>query len=336
MRLAETFRLAAGVLWLGVCGGAFAPAAADRLVGDDKSLLVKGNDDTRMRFGGAEVVVDLPAGTEIEAVTSLREQAFVGGTARSPGKGSETELFLGLADRSGLRALPAPPSRAEGASREQAGALVGSRGELAGVAWLEGPTRESFAVKVADWNGTSWSEPVEISAAGPGSQQALTATTLDDGRAMLAWARYDGADDEIVYAVRERGSWSAPRPIGGENRIPDIVPAIVAVPGGALAAWSRYDGHDYRVVTSFWNGRDWSAPAAIGGAGSVFPSAHRTAGGARVLFESARPHGWTVVDLDAGGRKVRSAAVESPSPERPVLVGDELRWAGETRRLRFD
>jgi len=322
---------------LGVLTCAFAPAFAGQLLGDGKSLLVKEGDRYVVASGGAEVAFVPPAHTEVEAVITLDRKALVSGVTKAKAEGSgETELFLGLAERGGLTPLPAPPGRRAGESRQQAVAEVAAGGELAGVAWLEGTKSTSFRVMSSRWSAVSWGEPEEVAPAGPGSQQALAGATLDDGRAMLVWARFDGADDEIVFALCEGGRWSAPRAIAEDNRVPDIVPTVVAVPGGALAAWSRYDGHDYRVLVAKFDGRAWGAPVEVGGAGSVYPSFHRTTGGARLLFESSAPHGWTVTDLDGSGRALRRASLERDSPERPVLVGDDLRWAGESVRLRWN
>jgi hypothetical protein len=201
------------------------------------------------------------------------------------------------------------------------------------VAWLEGTEPASYEVRFAPWSARGWGRPEVVAPRGPGSQQALAAATLDDGRALLVWARYDGIDDEIVASVREGGRWRTPQPIAGDNRVPDIVPSVAAVAGGAVVAWSRFDGREYRVVAARFDGLRWSSPAEIGGAGSLFPTVDGGAGRARVLFETARPHGWSVVELDEQGRALRRAKVEAPSPDRPVLVGDALRWPDEHRAL---
>ncbi|HEX5760898.1 MAG TPA: hypothetical protein VF121_17045, partial [Thermoanaerobaculia bacterium] len=145
-------------------------------------------------------------------------------------------------------------------------------GELAGLAWLEGADGRSLAVRFARWDGERWARPRTVAAPGPGSQTALAAARLADASWLLAWSRFDGADDEVVWsrsAGPEGESWSAPRRIAQDNAVPDVTPALTAVAGGgAVAAWSRYDGEDYRVVTARFDGRGWSAPRAVGPAGS--------------------------------------------------------------------
>ena len=75
----------------------------------------------------------------------------------------------------------------------------------------------------------------------------------------------------------------------------DVVPALVAVPGGALAAWSRFVEGQYRVVVARFGGGGWSEPTAVGEPGSLFPTLTRTERGALLLHQSSRPPGWTVV-----------------------------------------
>jgi hypothetical protein len=215
-------------------------------------------------------------------------------------------------------------------------------GELAGLAWLEGSDLRSLAVRVARWDGDHWTAPLTVAAPGPGSQIALTAATLSDGSWLLAWSRYDGADDEIVW-TRSRGpeadSWTPPRRIAADNRVPDITPALLATPGGALAAWSRYDGENYRLVTARFDGRTWSAPRTVGPAGSVDPTWEGTAGGNSLLLaRTAAPRGWLALEMDASGRPLRSAAVKAAGAERPAVDlspdGATFHWPSSEDQVR--
>jgi hypothetical protein len=105
-----------------------------------------------------------------------------------------------------------------------------------------------------------------------------------------------------------------------DNPVPDITPALVAVGRGALLAWSRYEEGEYRVVVSrFQNGR-WSRPQAAGPAGSLYPTFEPSPeGAARMLFRTAAPRGWSVIDLDATGRAGRGASLAAEESARPVI-----------------
>mgnify|MGYP001598561526 CR=1 FL=1 len=335
--ISHRFRIAAGILLLAALAGAGAPAGADGIWGQEKGLLVKEGGDFRFVVGEASVEVALPANVRIEGVFSLDQQALVSGvTSASPQSADGSELFLGIASAHAWVALPVPGGRRVGVSRENGVPLTTPSDELTGVAWLEGDSRQRNAVKVATWNGSGWGAIEVVAEPGPGSQLALASATLDDGATMLLWSRYDGSDDEIVFSRRVDGRWTEAQPIAADNAVPDIVPAIVAIPGGALAAWSRYDGHDYRVVLARFESGTWSAPEIVGGPGSVYPTFERMSGGARLLFESAQPHGWSVVELEGSGKIRRQTRLDTPARQRPVLVGQTARWADRELPLRWN
>jgi hypothetical protein len=283
--------------------------------------------------------VALPAGVLVEELFALRTTSFL--TARGAGR-DRRDLFLALIDEQGLHALPTPAPGAAG-FRENAVPLTSAGGDLEGLVWLEGGDRQSYAVRHAAWDGMRWSEAGIIAEPAPGSQLAVAATTLADGSSLLVWSRFDGHDDEIVAARFANGRWSAPLPIAADNDVPDITPAIIAVPGGALASWSRYDGHEYRIVIARFDGREWSSPAWAGPPGASEPSFSRAPGGdaaSRKLltFVHARPRGWGVLELSASGRVLRQGAVESTASSRPalaVLSGGrvQLRWAENESEL---
>ena len=218
----------------------------------------------RLATRGGEREVRLPTDVEIEELFALKQGAFL--SARV----AQRDLYLALIDRDGLHALPAPRLGVRQV-RENAVPLASAAGDLAGLVWLEGTDRQSYSVRYAAWDNLRWTEPEEVAGEAAGSQLALAAATLGDGSRLLVWSRFDGQDDEIVAARYENGRWGAARPIADDNSVPDITPAVVAVPGGALATWSRYDGHDYRVVIARFDGRKWSPPTWAGPAGSTEP-----------------------------------------------------------------
>lgn len=295
--------------------------------------------------GESERPVALPASARVEELFPLRRGAFLSALAPVPrpvGHSSPRhDLFLALLDDSGLHPLPSPAAAAgEESARENAVPLVSAAGDLAGLAWLEGADRQTYAVRYAGWDGMSWSEPATVALAAPGSQLALAAATLGDGSRLLVWSRFDGHDDEIVASRYVDGSWSAALAIAPDNTVPDVTPAVIAVPGGALATWSRYDGHDYRVVVSRFDGREWSPALWAGPAGSTAPfltlnATRSDASGkapAWLTFSSARPRGWGVLELDPAGRVLRQGSVVDTPSARPALAalpsGEvRLRWA---------
>lgn len=230
-------------------------------------------------------------GIELGAAVALREGVVAAGT-RALHRG--TELVLLVEEAARVSTLPVPAFRT-GKLRHDPQPLVAG-GELAGLAWLEGIDGRSLAVRFARWDGERWSRPRTVAVPGPGSQTALAAARLADGSWLLAWSRFDGADDEVVWsrsAGPEGESWSAPRRIAADNAVPDVTPALAATGGGgAVAAWSRYDGEDYRVVTARFDGRRWSAPRAVSPAGSFEPRWERAEDGRpQLVFRTALPRG---------------------------------------------
>jgi hypothetical protein len=281
--------------------------------------------------------LDLPPGVSLNAAEPLAAGWLVAGTQPAPGA---RELFLLASRGATLQELSAPP-RAEtdrSLARSEPVPLV-ARGVLRGLAWLEGASRQSLAVRAATWDGTQWSNPFTIAPPGPGSQLALTVAPLADGSWLLAWSAYDGRADTILWSRGHGELWSTPAPIAPAGGMPNITPDLVAASTGAMAVWSRLEAGDYRVVLARFTGAGWQPPVTIGPAGSVFPQfvGQLPGGGGRLLYRTAVPAGWTVVDLDAEGRFLRSARfVTADHPEvteergRPAVEeqpgGVRLRW----------
>jgi len=276
-------------------------------------------------------------GHAVSAVITLDGGWLAAGTQNVA---SGTELLLVRGDGDTVTSLPVPSGRS-GPLRASPVPLIAG-GELAALAWLEGSDLRSLAVRFARWDGERWTAPHTVAAPGPGSQVALTAAPLSDGSWLLAWSRYDGTDDEIVW-TRSRGpeadSWTPPRRIVADNRVPDITPALLATPDGALAAWARYDGENYRLVTAHFDGRTWSPPRTVGPAGSVDPTWEDTAGeNSLLLARTAVPRGWLALETDTLGLPRRSAAVKAASAERPAVDlspdGATFRWPSSEDQVR--
>ncbi|MEO8195575.1 MAG: hypothetical protein ABI689_02510 [Thermoanaerobaculia bacterium] len=304
-----------------------------------------------LRTASGERPLTLPAGVEVEELFALRQRAFLSGRQAperpAPGDAPRRDLYLALLDAEGLHALPTPAADPDGGRlRENAVPLASNAGELAGLVWLEGADRQSYAVRAATWDGLGWSATATVAGAAPGSQLALSGATLADGSQLVVWSRFDGQDDEIVFSRLAGGRWSAALPLAADNAVPDITPAVVAVPGGALATWSRYDGHDYRVVLSRFDGQKWSAPAWVGAAGSTYPTllpaeraeraAQSTGAAAWLTYATSSRRGWAVVELDADGHALRRGEVADAPAARPALAAQppgeiRLLWATSAR-----
>lgn len=218
-----------------------------------------------------------------------------------------------------VKELPAPPV-ADAAQLGEPSLLIDAYG-LKALAWIEGRAPRRQAVRIASWTAGGWRQPVTVSPPGPGSQMALAAAVLGDGSCLIAWAAYDGADDEIMWS-----RWTAadgpgpPARLAADNAVPDITPQLWATPdGGAFAAWSRYDGHDYRVNLARFDGAFWSEPEVVGPKGSVYPAFHDGPEGAILVYQQAVPRGWNVAELDGTGKVLKETGVETAESEPPLL-----------------
>jgi hypothetical protein len=279
--------------------------------------------------GGRILFVPLPAGAELTALTALAEGRWAAaGTVTAAAGGSELLLLRG--DAGSVRTFAAPAGQT--GKERRSPVLLAAGGRLLGLAWLEGNGEETLAVRAAHLRANRWTLPETVAPPGPGSQLALTGTVLAGGSWLLAWSAFDGNDDEILWTRSGRKGWLAPRRAAADNQVPDVTPALTATPTGALLAWSRYDGNDYRVVVAQLpnaaGNETWSAPTTVGTAGSVFPSF--PSGRAQLLYRSARPRGWTLLDLDPAGRVAQRARVDADTVVRPVISGSSTA-GGEPR-----
>jgi hypothetical protein len=296
-------------------------------------VLLSATGEARLELpSGQRVTARLPEGAVLDATASLdigETGWLAAGTQRAAGPSTARDLLLLTGDGQTVSTLPAPPEKT-GSIRQEPLPLV-EGGRLTGLVWLEGESRRSFGVRFAAWNGAGWENPEIIAPPGPGSQLALTAAHLRDGSWLLAWSAFDGHDDEIVWSHGHNGAWSRPQRVAADNSVPDITPALTAIDGvngGALLAWSRYDTGlgEYRVVVSRFDKGRWTAPVATGPAGSLYPTFEPSSAPsapsntARMLYRTASPRGWEVLDMDAAGRVSRRAAVAAAASTRPVVT----------------
>jgi hypothetical protein len=268
-----------------------------------------------VEMDGRIQALDLAPGARLELVESFGRGWLAAGTRPA---GDRIELLLLADDGDGPREL-APPGDARGAVRERPRPVVAG-GALAGVAWLEGDRREAYGVRWAAWRGSGFEAPVEIAAPGPGSQLALAAAALADGRALLVWSGYDGRDDEIWASVGRGDRFTAPARVGADDAVPDVTPDVIATSGGALVAWSHFDGLGYRVTLARFAGDRFETLRAEGPPGSLFPTFVPGGEPPRLIWWDASADGWVAAELTAAGELVARARAEGPADQRPDLT----------------
>jgi hypothetical protein len=297
---------------------ATAPAAADRLAaraaGDDAPVVWRDESGLRVERSGRSSRLALPEGAAIDQIAAAGSGWIAAGTRPV---GDRLDLYLVQQTAAGLVELP-PPGDAVARFRERPAPVVAGAA-LRGVAWLEGADRQSYAVRFAPWLGAGFGAPVEIASPGPGSQLALSATALDDGRTLLVWSAFDGEDDEIHASVGDGRSWSKPTPVGVGNGVPDITPVAVAVPGGALVAWSRFDGEQYRLALARFDGRSFAEVGEAGPPGSIDPMFAAGGTAPRLVWFDARTDAWVLSEVATDGRLSERARAVGPVDDPPVV-----------------
>jgi len=287
--------------------------------------LVRAADGWSVQWNGRSEALRLPAGVGMGRIAALGAGWIAVGGRKA---GDRLEIYL-VAD-SGRGAVElAPPGDPVGLVREGAVPVIaGDR--LAGVAWLEGNERRSYAVRWAAWAGSAFGSPVEIAPRGPGSQLALAAAALGDGRIVVVWSGFDGLDDEVWASVGDGARWSPPERVGADNAVPDVTPDVVAAGGGALVAWSRFDGSEYRVRLARLDGDRFVELDAEGPGGSLAPTFAGADPRPRLLFRDARGDDWALAELTDAGRLVTRARAAGSADERPAVT-----VAGGQARFRF-
>ena len=285
------------------------------------------------RLEGSEDLIPIPSGASIHELEPLGSDWLATGHHPS---GDGTELFL-LERRDGsMERLPVP--QVEGAKLSNQPIAMIQDGRLAGLVWAAGNDMRSLEIWAAEWLHGKWGEPELVSPQGPGSQVAPKAVVLEDSSWLVAWAAFDGEDDEIVWSRRELGEWTKPSRVTEDNAVPDITPALATIDGGAVLAWSWYDGNDYRMKTSRFFEGQWSEARSFGEKGSLYPSLVQGNDGPVLLYKTVEPATWTVLQLDRQGRADRSAAISGDTEDRPLLTIDEgrgavLKWQGPDGQL---
>ena len=275
--------------------------------------------------------IELPgeAGEIYDALYAL-DGGWIAAGHRPLSGGSGRELVLLRGSDGSLETLPVPPA-GDGTTLLSLRPLIES-GDLAGLAWLEGADARSLGIRASAWTGAGLAPAEWVSPPSPaGSQLALSAAVLDDGSWLLVWSAFDGADDEILWAVRDGPEWTQPARLHPDNAVPDITPAVAAIGRGAVAAWSRYEAGHYRVRVARFRRGAWGNEERLGGPGSLFPLlvADAAAHGVRLVFPEGLGGSWALVELGATGQVTARTSWSGRQRETPLV----RRSAGGGARL---
>ncbi len=312
-----------------VLGGLVGTAAA--AAGEADSVRFRQDRDrVELYQGGRTVATVRSPKIEIESAVAA-EGGFV-----VAGLDADGRVAVRLAERprtgqsaNAFQKLPRIPARNQ--ALELSPVLLDRDGRIDGIAWLEGGTHQRLTVRAAVWNGSSWERSERVSAPIDGPQLALSGAVLEDGSWLLVWAGFDGEDDEIFWSLRSAdavagdiGAWSSPRRLHRDNRVPDVIPSVVANREGALAAWSWFDGNDYRVRSAVYSAGRWRIGEVLPGRGGV-DAAWETLGSKIFLtYRSVVPDFWSAFEVRSfGSRSSRLASAPGSLPdritERPLL-----------------
>ncbi|MEM9291849.1 MAG: hypothetical protein AAGD01_09220 [Acidobacteriota bacterium] len=258
--------------------------------------------------------------------------------------GDEEERSRWQAQWDGAWKLEPPALSRAGLMRLQPQA-VSHRGELLGLAWLEGPEMRSLEVRWSSWLGEAegWGPVITVAKAAEGTQTALSAAVDSSGAPLLAWSAFDGQDDEVLWSRREQGAsdevrWTSPQPAFEDNQVPDIAPRLSV--DGRLLAWSRFDEGvgGYRLHVARFEGEGFVNLGPVAGSGSVLPTFERplSAGSLEeseiqrrgesesyLLYRSVAASGWELARIASDGRVLARALAATSNRERsrrPVVL----------------
>ena len=269
--------------------------------------------------------LNAPAEARIQSLAKLRSGWLAAGDLPVENR---RELYLRLLDAGGLKQLPTP--RGSGARLRTEPVVLVADGDLRGLVWLEGESRDSLEVRASHWLGITWSRPLEITTGGDGGALAVDATLLEDGSWLVAWAGSDGEDDEIFWSLVLDGSSTEPLALT-QNSVPDILPTVIRLGSNALLAWNEYDGYEYRVrVSRLFEGRWIDAWNESGG--TFEPFLVLQDGEPLLLFYRYRDgaRSWDLAELGGQGEILRRASMAVTGNDRPLvrkLDGDtQLEW----------
>ena len=276
---------------------------------------------------GATQVLPLASGTVLNDLRQQGERYWITGVEKADGP--QLVLLEGR-DRSLTRGSQLPT--VQKARAWEPTLLLGVDGPET-LLWFESDgTRDQVLLTARQVDG-AWTKPEVISPRRTGSQMALTATRLNDGTLLAAWAAFDGQDTDILYSHRTNGTWSTPQPVTAPDPHNDITPKLLTTQSGALLAWSRATERQYQVLLVRYHAGTWQPPLTLGAPGTIYPTFQ--AGPEPVLlFQHAAPSAWEVLRLSPnGGLRDRGKIVTDrnavPLVESLDGEGALLNWPAE-------
>lgn len=158
-----------------------------------------------------------------------------------------------------------PPLNLSASGRNATNAkLVIDDSETATAVWQRSNGTHTIIQSVSKANGGSWTNPVDLSAAGgnaTGANIAIGITTAPTA----VWLRNDGANNIVqTSSLTASGTWSAPMSLSVSGRHAYEPRLAISNSGIATVVWSLYDGTIYKVQASTrLNGVSWNTPTDL-------------------------------------------------------------------------
>jgi len=120
----------------------------------------------------------------------------------------------------------------------------------------------SLHQKSKDWvmvKNKNDDSPIVLNSSGYAEIRGLKIRVDIQDRVWVFWTGIGDGREEVFFSYYERGIWSKPGPINGNNKYPHILLDVEISPQGfPWLVWSAYDGNDYEIHESYWTSLGWS------------------------------------------------------------------------------
>ncbi len=183
---------------------------------------------------------------------------------------------VALADRAGPVRWSSPLNLSDTPTMSDTPYLVSDRYGFVHAFWVEdydGPrfdrsSKQANTIFYSRWDGTSWSNPVDLFVASGNAFSQPVAAISEDSRLYLFWLGWDGIhfSSASAYGASSAKAWSKEQVVATAT---GYRPAVAALHTGevylvysALQQAGSKDGNIY-VMKSSDNGESWSAPVQI-------------------------------------------------------------------------
>ena len=142
-----------------------------------------------------------------------------------------------------------------------------------GVPWLAWVSTDRLApdisrLYVTRWTGLRWAVPETVPMGDSLSAAEPALAAGPDGTLWLAWAGFDGVDDEIFASSRTDQGWSTPQRVGSDDQdaaLYDCQPQLaVGQDGQPWLVWTGHQaGVDDEIYASRWSEAGWSTEQMV-------------------------------------------------------------------------